>query len=74
MSRKGDFWAHAPQKSFFGHMKDEIDISKCTKYRDVKAIIDNWMDLWVYNNRSILLKRNYKRKQIKKMSLTRGTV
>ncbi len=27
-------------------MKDEIDISECTKYREVKAIIDDWMDYY----------------------------
>ena len=29
-------------------MKDEIEVSECTKYREVKAIIDDWMDY--YNN------------------------
>ena len=29
-------------------MKDEIDVSGCTKYREVKTIIDDWMDY--YNN------------------------
>lgn len=29
-------------------MKDEIDVSRCTKYREVKTIIDDWMDY--YNN------------------------
>ena len=29
-------------------MKDEIDISKCTDYSEVKNIIDDWMDY--YNN------------------------
>lgn len=48
MSRKGNCWDNAPQERFFGHMKDEIDISKCTKYREVKTIIDDWMDY--YNN------------------------
>jgi Transposase and inactivated derivatives len=46
MSRKGNCWDNAPQESFFGHMKDEIDISGCTKYRDVKAIMDDWMDYY----------------------------
>lgn len=46
MSRKGNCWDNAPQESFFGHMKDEIDISGCTKYREVKAIIDDWMDYY----------------------------
>lgn len=46
MSRKGNCWDNAPQESFFGHMKDEIEISECTKYREVKAIIDDWMDYY----------------------------
>lgn len=46
MSRKGNCWDNAPQESFYGHMKDEIDISECTKYREVKAIIDDWMDYY----------------------------
>ena len=29
MSRKANCWDNAPQESFFGHMKDEIDISQC---------------------------------------------
>lgn len=48
MSRRGDCWDNAPQESFFGHMKDEIDISKCTKYREIKTVIDDWIDY--YNN------------------------
>lgn len=46
MSRKGNCWDNAPQESFFGHMKDEIDVSECTKYREVKTIIDDWMDYY----------------------------
>jgi transposase InsO family protein len=48
MSRKANCWDNAPQESFFGHMKDEIDISECTKYREVKSVIDDWIDY--YNN------------------------
>lgn len=48
MSRRGNCWDNAPQESFFGHMKDEIDISKCTKYREIKTVIDDWIDY--YNN------------------------
>ena len=48
MSRKGNCWDNAPQESFFGHMKDEIDVSGCTRYREVKKIIDDWIDY--YNN------------------------
>ena len=36
MSRKGNCWDNAPQESFFGHMKDEIDVSECKTFREVK--------------------------------------
>ena len=48
MSRRGNCWDNAPQESFFGHMKDEIDISGCERFQQVKDIIDDWMDY--YNN------------------------
>lgn len=48
MSRRGNCWDNAPQESFFGHMKDEIDLSNCHCFNDVKTIIDDWMDY--YNN------------------------
>lgn len=48
MSRKGNCWDNAPQESFFGHMKDEIDLSGCETFIQVKTIIDDWMEY--YNN------------------------
>ena len=48
MSRKGNCWDNAPQECFFGHMKDEIDISNCATLEELKAIIDDYMDY--YNN------------------------
>lgn len=48
MSRRGNCWDNAPQESFFGHMKDEIDISSCNSFAEVKEIIDDWIDY--YNN------------------------
>jgi len=48
MSRRGNCWDNAPQESFFGHMKEEIDISKCVTNEDVKKVIDDWIDY--YNN------------------------
>lgn len=48
MSRKGNCWDNAPQESFFGHMKDEIDVSNCKTFDEVKTIIDDWLDY--YNN------------------------
>lgn len=29
MSRRGNCWDNAPQESFFGHFKDEINFKKC---------------------------------------------
>jgi len=48
MSRRGNCWDNAPQESFFGHMKDEIDLNQCGTFSEVNAVIDNWMDY--YNN------------------------
>jgi len=48
MSRKANCWDNAPQESFFGHMKQEIDISGCVTNDDVKKIVDDWIDY--YNN------------------------
>jgi len=48
MSRKANCWDNAPQESFFGHMKDEIDISECKTYREIRHVISDWTDY--YNN------------------------
>ena len=48
MSRKANCWDNAPQESFFGHMKDEIDISHCESFEDVLSVITDWTDY--YNN------------------------
>lgn len=48
MSRRANCWDNAPQESFFGHMKDEIDLSVCTTFEQVSAVIFDWIDY--YNN------------------------
>lgn len=48
MSRRGNCWDNAPQESFFGHMKDEIHLGRCSTYGDLCNEIDNYMDY--YNN------------------------
>jgi len=48
MSRRANCWDNAPQESFFGHMKDEIDISGCVTHEQIAAVIDDWIDY--YNN------------------------
>lgn len=48
MSRKGNCWDNAPQESFFGHMKDEIDYKSCATFKELQHLIDDYMDY--YNN------------------------
>jgi transposase InsO family protein len=46
MSRKANCWDNAPQESFFGHMKDEIDIKNCKSHDDIKHVIADWVDYY----------------------------
>lgn len=48
MSRKGNCWDNAPQESFFGYMKDLLDLTSTPSVDEVKAIIDDYMSY--YNN------------------------
>lgn len=48
MSRRGNCWDNAPQESFFGHMKDEIDYKNCSNFEELKYVINDYMDY--YNN------------------------
>lgn len=48
MSRRGNCWDNAPQESFFGHMKDEIDYKNCNTFGELQSMIDEYMDY--YNN------------------------
>lgn len=48
MSRRGNCWDNAPQESFFGHMKDEIHLERCSSFSDLKSEVDDYMDY--YNN------------------------
>jgi len=48
MSRKGNCWDNAPQESFFGHMKDEIDYRNCNTLDELQFLVDNYM--YYYNN------------------------
>lgn len=48
MSRKANCWDNAPQESFYGHMKDEIDISWCETFDEILSVITDWTDY--YNN------------------------
>lgn len=48
MSRKGNCWDNAPQESFFGHMKDDIHLERCSTFQGLQYEIDDYMDY--YNN------------------------
>jgi putative transposase len=48
MSRRGNCWDNAPQESFFGHLKDEVDFKKCNSIDELKSEIDDYMNY--YNN------------------------
>lgn len=48
MSRRGNCWDNAPQESFFGHMKDELDYKACKTLTEVINGIDDYIDY--YNN------------------------
>ena len=48
MSRRGNCWDNSSQESYFGHMKDECDFSKCSTPEDLKQEVDNYVDY--YNN------------------------
>lgn len=50
MSRRGNCWDNAPQESFFGHMKDEINtkVKSCTEFDSLNFLIDDYIDY--YNN------------------------
>lgn len=47
MSRRGNCWDNAPQESFFGHMKEDLDFTSKT-HSEIAEMVDDWMDY--YNN------------------------
>ena len=48
MSRKGNCLDNAPIESFFGHLKDDLDIKSCKTFEEVKTLVENYIDY--YNN------------------------
>ena len=46
MSRKANCWDNAPQESFYGHMKDEIDITCCVTTDEIRQVITDWADYY----------------------------
>ena len=48
MSRRGNCWDNAPQESFFGQLKDEVDIKHCNTFDELHTLISDYIDY--YNN------------------------
>lgn len=48
MSRKGNCWDNSPQESFFGHMKDEVDLKSCKTFEELQLEINRYIKY--YNN------------------------
>jgi putative transposase len=48
MSRKGNCWDNAPMESFFGHLKDEVDLKSCETLEELKEMIDTY--IYEYNH------------------------
>lgn len=48
MSRKGNCIDNAKTETFFGHMKDELDISDCETFEEIVGKVDAFM--YYYNN------------------------
>ncbi len=44
MSRRGNCLDNAPMESFFGHLKDEVDYQEAHNLRELKEMIDEYMD------------------------------
>lgn len=48
MSRKGNCLDNSPIESFFGHLKDEVDLQSCHTFEELVAEIDRYINY--YNN------------------------
>lgn len=48
MSRRGNCWDNAPQESFFGHFKDDVDFDSIKTQEELRAKINHYMVY--YNN------------------------
>ncbi len=46
MSRRANCWDNAPQESFFGHMKDEIDISSYKTVHEIYEVLLAWTEYY----------------------------
>lgn len=66
MSRRGNCWDNAPLESYFGHMKDELNLRDCKGYKDLVKEVDDYVDYynshryqWDLGKRTPIEYRNY---------------
>lgn len=57
MSRKGNCLDNAPIESFFGHMKDHLDLSDCKDLQDVKKEVTKVLKFYNYERPQLNLKK-----------------
>ncbi|KMY43352.1 integrase [Bacillus sp. FJAT-27916] len=57
MSRRGNCWDNAPQESFFGHLKDEVDYRSCQTLNELKAKIKHYINYYNYDRYQWNLKK-----------------
>lgn len=43
MSRRGNCWDNAPIESFFGHLKDEVNIKACKTFEEIQREINKYI-------------------------------
>lgn len=46
MSERGNCLDNAPIESFFGHMKDELDLNACQSYAEVKPKVEKYINYY----------------------------
>ena len=46
MSKRGNCWDNAPQESFFGHFKDEVDYSGCRDIGELDRMVYEYMQYY----------------------------
>ena len=49
MSCRANCWDNAPQESFFGHMKDELDLSVCYSYEEILNAVRDGQNTIIQN-------------------------
>lgn len=56
MSRKGNCLDNAPIESFFGHMKDELNLVGCKRFEDLEVEINSFISYYNYERPQWALK------------------